>query len=394
MKLGGLPLDYFFSLLVIVLFQLAGNICFCQDSIRLSHDTLKINGQLSLWANYNNKNPLPLYLGGRYIPTAYYGMGSSGKRLLDFEASVNISGTFAFHPFDTSYSDGSIKAYRLWMRYSADQFELRLGLQKINFGSASILRPLMWFDRMDPRDPLHLTDGVWALLARYYFLNNANIWIWGLYGNNDPTGWEIVPSNKNIPEFGGRIQIPVPLGEAAFSYHHRTADNTGIAGFDQSIEKIPEDRIGFDVKLDLKTGFWLEGSWTRKQEDLGTMTNQEIFNAGIDYTFGIGNGLYLAYEHLLFSYDEKPFEFENLNSLSLLTASYPINIFDKVSAIVYYNWTDNKIYNYFTWQKQFDKIMLYVMGYWNPERYYIPAQTISQSMYAGKGIQVMFVLNH
>ena len=69
------------------------------------------------------------------------------------------------------------------MRYSSDQFELRLGLQKINFGSASMLRPLMWFDQMDPRDPLHLTDGVWGLLARYYFLNNANIWLWGLYGN-------------------------------------------------------------------------------------------------------------------------------------------------------------------------------------------------------------------
>ena len=38
--------------------------------------------------------------------------------------------------------------------------------------------------------------------------------------------------------------------------------------------------------------------------------------------------------------------------------------------------------------------MFYVMGYWNPERYNIPTQTISQNMYAGKGIQIMFVFNH
>jgi hypothetical protein len=383
-----------FLILFVALFRFAGAAIVAQELSGPVRDTFNLSGQVSAWTNYNHSGSLPVSLGGRYIPSLYYGIKTPGDKLVDFEASANIYGNLMFHPFDTSYSAADLKAYRLWMRYSADQFELRLGLQKINFGSASILRPLMWFDRMDPRDPLHLTDGVWALLSRYYFLNNANIWLWGLYGNEDPSGWEFIPSNKKIPEFGGRIQVPVPLGEAAFSYHHRTADNTGMAGFDQSWEKIPEDRFGFDAKWDFRTGFWLEGSWTRKGMDLGPLTNQEIFNAGIDYTFGIGNGLYMAYEHLLYSYDEIPFEFENLNSFSLLTASYPLNLFDNISAIIYYNWTENKIYNYFTWQKQLDKILLYVMGYWNPELYNIPAQTISQNMYAGKGIQLMFVFNH
>lgn len=383
-------LIFFFAL-----FHCALNTCHAQELSGSVRDTFNLSGQASAWTNVNHSSLLPVTLGGRYIPSLYYGIKPHGNQLVDFEASANIYGNFSFHPFDTSYATGDLKAYRLWMRYSADQFELRLGLQKINFGSASILRPLMWFDRMDPRDPLHLTDGVWALLARYYFLNNANIWLWSLYGNDDPSGWELIPSNINIPEFGGRIQVPVPKGEAAFSYHHRTADNSGMNGFDQSWEKIPEDRFGFDAKWDFMAGFWFEGSWTRKGKDLGPLTNQEIFNAGIDYTFGLGNGLYMAYEHLLFSYDENPFEFENMNSFSLLTATYTLNLFDKISAIVYYNWTENKIYNYFTWQKQFDKIILYVMGYWNPEEYNnIPAQTISQNMYAGKGIQLMFVFNH
>ena len=91
-----------------------------------------------------------------------------------------------------------------------------------------MLRPLMWFDKIDPRDPLQLTDGVWGLLARYYFLNNANIWLWGLYGNEKPKTWEIGKTNQHYPEFGGRFQSPVPKGEAAVSYHFRMADTRGL----------------------------------------------------------------------------------------------------------------------------------------------------------------------
>ena len=66
-------------------------------------------------------------------------------------------------------TDFRFKPYRLWLRYSTSHLEIRAGLQKINFGSSNILRPLMWFDKMDFRDPLMLTDGVYALLGRYYF---------------------------------------------------------------------------------------------------------------------------------------------------------------------------------------------------------------------------------
>jgi hypothetical protein len=377
-----------------IVFLITGNICLPQDSLRIAGDTLGIKGQLILWANYNNNSPLPVHIGGRYIPSVNYGIRTKTDNLIDFEASANIFGSFAFHPFDTSFTDGSLKPYRLWMRYSSDQFELRFGLQKINFGSASMLRPLMWFDQMDPRDPLHLTDGVWALLARYYFLNNTNIWLWGLFGNNDPRGWELVPVNKKYPEFGGRIQLPVPRGEIAFSYHHRTADNRDMTIFDKYFEKIPEDRFGFDARLDLKTGLWIEGSWTRKWQNLGIFTNEEIINAGIDYTFGLGNGLYAAYEHLIMSSDQNAFKFSNRSSFSLGTLSYPVGLFDKLSAMIYYNWTNKTVYNFVTWQKQFDKIMFYVMGFWNPETYQLPAQTGSQNLFSGRGIQLMFVFNH
>ena len=114
------------------------------------------------------------------------------KRLIDFEASANIYGNAGIHFFDSASADGNISPYRVWGRYSTKQLEVRLGLQKINFGTATMLRALRWFDEVDPRDPLQLTDGVWGGLARYYFLNNTNIWIWVLYGTDRPKGMELM----------------------------------------------------------------------------------------------------------------------------------------------------------------------------------------------------------
>lgn len=380
-------------ILHLIIIVLPGNQAYARETVPETGDTARINGQASAWINGNQNTDFSLASGVRYIPAAYYGIRTEGSGLVDFEASANIFGAISAGPSQETSSEAGIKPYRLWARYSSDQFELRLGLQKINFGSASIMRPLMWFDQMDPRDPLRLTDGVWGLLGRYYFLNNANIWLWGLYGNHDPRAWEIIPSNKKIPEFGGRIQLPVPSGEAAFSYHHRNADNRNMI-FPGVHDRIPEDRFGIDARWDLRTGIWVEGSWTRKRIDMGTLTNQEIMNAGIDYTFSLGNGLYVAYEHLAISFDQKPFGFANLTTFSLATLSYPVGLFDKLSAIIYYDWTNGKIYNFAYWEKQYNNFIIYAMGYLNPRACNLPAQTGSGSLFSGKGIQLMLVFNH
>jgi hypothetical protein len=372
----------------ISLFFLILTICvFGQDSIRFS-------GQLSSWVIINEGNDLPLWGGVRYIPQINYSIPDAPKGQFDSEFSANIFGSAGLYPFDTISTSCAIKPYRAWIRYSSDQFELRLGLQKLNFGSASILRPLMWFDQLDPRDPLHLTDGVWGVLGRYYFLNNANIWLWGLYGNKDPKGWEVAGTNRRFPEGGGRIQLPVPSGEAALSYHYRIADTREIGILVPAFSEIKENRIGFDVKLDMVIGFWIEGSWVTKNKDLGIFTNQEILNTGIDYTFGIGNGLYVVFEQLIAANDERAFEFQNTTTFTLMSISYPLGLFDNISGIVYYDWKNKSSYNFINWQKQFNNLSLYFMGYWNPEKYNIPAQGSGQNLFAGRGIQLMLVLNH
>ena len=377
----------YFDLILIIFFLLL-------PLASVGQDSLSFKGQLSSWILYNNSSKLPVYSGVRYIPQLNYNLPFKNDNHLDFEASVNINGNIGFNPFDTLKADGRIKSYRLWARYSSRQFELRVGLQKINFGSASILRPLMWFDHVDPRDPLKLTDGVWGALGRYYFLNNVNIWVWGLYGNKNPKGWEISGTNRHIPEVGGRIQFPLSTGEAALTYHYRVADTRNSGDLIPHYSEVPENRLGFDIKLDLAVGLWLEGSWVKKSRDLGMFTNQEIINLGTDYTFDLGSGLYVIYEQLVASNDKKPFYFQNTLSFSLLSLSYPVGLFDNISGIVYYDWKNNNVYNFLNWQKQFNNITFYLMGYWNPENYNIPTQGGDQNLFAGKGFQIMFVLNH
>lgn len=374
-------------------FCLSGVLLILSISV-LGQDSLRFSGQLSSWVNLNTANKLPLRAGVRYIPQLNYSLSSGNSGKFDSELSANIYGSAGLHPFDTVTVSGKLKPYRAWIRYSADQFELRFGLQKLNFGSALMMRPLMWFDQLDSRDPLQLTDGVWGLLGRYYFLNNANLWLWGLYGNNDRRGWEVIPGNKKNPEFGGRIQLPVSSGEMAFSYNHRVADSRNMALIATPYDRIPENKFGFDARLDLKAGLWFEGSLTSKTRLIGILTNQLLLNVGADYTFDLGNGVYIACEQLLISYGEKPFSFSNNNSFSLLTLSYPLGLFNKLSTIIYYNWKSNSAYSFLNWQLQFDKFVLYFMGYWNPDTFQLPAQTSTQNIFAGKGIQIMFVYNH
>lgn len=356
--------------------------------------TLKFKGQAITYTHFNPSNEQAWWLGARYLPQLNCEIQLGKSRLIDFEASANVYGNIAFASFDQVESDGDLKPYRLWARYSTPQLEIRAGLQKINFGSASMLRPLMWFDQMDPRDPLKLTDGVWGVLGRYYFMNNANVWLWGLYGNERAKGWEINQTAKGKPEFGGRFQYPIPLGEAALSYHHRTAAVQNPFLSVVNITETPENRMGLDVRIDWALGTWFEASWTNLETDFGIYNNQQVFNLGFDYTFDLGSGLYSTFEQLVFAVDERAFAFSQPLAFSLLSMSYPLGMFDNLSAMVYYDWHNRTMYNFVNFQHQFKQLYLYAMGYWNPENFNMPAPGGGNMLFGGKGIQLMLVWNH
>ncbi|MGQ1784229.1 hypothetical protein [Saccharicrinis sp. GN24d3] len=352
------------------------------------------NGQFSAWTLYNPDNPVPLLAGSRYIPQLNYAISLNKNNKIDFEVSANIFGNIGYRSIDSISTHGGIRTYRAWGRYSSKQLEVRIGLQKINFGSATMLRPLRWFDQVDPRDPLLLTNGVWGVLGRYYFLNNTNIWLWCLYSNHSVKGIEFLTTKKGYPEFGGRVQYPVSSGEAGLSFHHRMADSRNLNNTIPEYDVIPENRIGLDARWDKVIGVWIEGVWVNKGENLGKYSNREIFTAGTDYTFGIGSGLSIIAEHMVIANDEKAFSFRDATNFSALTLSYPIGMFDKLTFITYFDWHNKSAYRFVNWQKEFNKTSLYIMGYWNPIDSMLPVTSSEENILGGAGIQLLFAFNH
>lgn len=358
-------------------------------------DTLLFQGQLSAWLQVNPEEEVPVWIGARYIPQLGYQYRWGGKHLLDFEFSANVYQGVGFHPRDTLAFDALLKPYRILCRYALPQFEVRLGLQKINFGSASMFRPLMWFDSMDPRDPLKLTDGVWGVLGRYYWLNNANLWLWGLYGNSTLRSWEIGATRKTLPEFGGRFQHPVPAGEAAFTMHYRRTDTTGFSGSLTGEGEIPEIRLGVDGKWDIGPGVWVEGAWFHKTVDLGMLTNQLILNTGADMTLSAGNGISVSGEHLMLGVGSETLPTDKLFHLTGLSASYPISLFDQVSILCFLEWEHKQLYSFVSWRRQMKHITLFVMAHWSPDDQ-VAAQIkgLGSSSFSGRGVQIMITFNH
>jgi hypothetical protein len=171
------------------------------------------------------------------------------------------------------------------------------------------------------------------------------------------------------------------------------ADARSVNVYLSGYEKIAENRIGFDARFDKVIGFWLEGSWVGTGKNIGRFTNQVNLNLGADYTFNWGSGLNAVIEHLISSYDEKAFAFDNSISMTALSLNYPIGMFDNLNTIVFYNWEDKQLYNFINWSKQYDSIVLNIMGYWNPDDYNMPIQANAENLFGGKGLQMMLVYN-
>jgi hypothetical protein len=217
------------------------------------------------------------------------------SRLVDGEISINAYGFGESPGWDDLDTTGRLKLYRVWGRFKTSRFEGRVGLQKINFGSALLLRPLRWFDSVDPRDPLQITEGVYGLLVREYFPRNFTVWAWGLYGNEHLKGLEFSPTRERTPEYGGRFQAPLSKGEIAFTTHHRRADlSKGLTSVGAGEDPVArEHRYGLDGKWDIGIGLWFEAAAIRQTRRGLSSADSGALTLGADYTFGVGNGLHV-----------------------------------------------------------------------------------------------------
>ncbi|BDD00451.1 hypothetical protein [Persicobacter psychrovividus] len=365
-------------------------------SLSAQAQELNFNGMAMGFTNYTPKEDHQLWSGARYLPELEYRHMLDSASAFTINVSANIYGSMKYVG-ERPYYEGQVSPYRFWARYSHDNLEIRLGLQKIDFGSSSMLRPMQWFNGIDPRDPLGLTDGVYALLGRYYFQNNANIWLWGLYGNENRRGTDLFKTDRKAPEYGGRFQYPTAKGELAVSFHHKSLYDDELQ--ENNLIQGPENKIGLDGKWDLGIGLWFEATYTQSdfvQEELAPFKNQGLLDVGLDYTLGIGNGLYVGGEHLLSAYAQDPTfggPREIMNTTALQT-NYPLTFDDNISFMVYHLWESQQTAYFMNFQHNFRRLSAYMMVYYNPDvRSNIPTNDFNQ-MSAGWGARLMLVYNH
>lgn len=363
----------------------------------ISHAAFSLNwsikGQVSGWINGNFADIHNTQIGLRYIPETSLSHDLSDKSCIDAELSLN---TFSSYDIKTSSGESNLSTYRAWLRYSTTQFEARFGLQQIKFAPAMILRPLMWFDQLDPRDPLQLTNGVTGALLRYYFLNNADIWLWGLMSNGERKGLEIMPTVDTSFEYGGRVQYPLGSGEIALTYHHRQADPNPLLQGWLTLDPLAENRYALDGKWDIGIGLWFESALIHKDIDYYPINYQKYLTIGADYTFGLGNGVHVLGEHLFMNISKEWYETNDRTEFTAILADYSVTLWDVLMGIVYYNWETKKSYQFLTWRRTFDHWSFNVALYWNPENPSMPGLSPSETSTfgLGKGFQFMVIYNH
>ncbi|MDZ7316448.1 MAG: hypothetical protein ONB24_10025 [candidate division KSB1 bacterium] len=350
---------------------------------------INLSGQLSGWALGNLKRG-GAQVGFHYLPEAFGGSPLASGRL-DGTLSLHLRGDYRLSAHE---GEASARVYRAWLRWSSDHFEARFGLQKLDFGSALLLRPLMWFDSLDPRDPLHLTSGVTGGMLRWVSSHNIVVQGWALLGSGKPKGLELIPSPKNAFEFGGRAQFPTPKGEIAFTAHRRRVESPSfLPGSGGS--RTAENRLAVDGKWDLGIGLWFEASRVQPEMRIAGIGTQKFLTIGTDYTFPLGNGLHVLLEEMLSKIDlNLPNVGEN-HRVAALQADYAFSLWDQFAAIYFLDQQRKELYQYYVWRRTYDNWSINLAFLASPKTAALPfTRTENALPFQGHCLFLIIVLNH
>jgi len=358
----------------------------CLNSVCCNAASFEHHGKIAISGGYNDN----VYgqLGLRYIPEFSYTQYLNENLTLDAEFALNLFTYTTFDSFNDFGNNADASLYRSWLRLSGNMYEVRVGLQKINFGPGRILRSLKWFDQVDPLDPLKLTDGVYGILGKYYFANNSSIWVWGLYGNDDPKGLEVYRSDEYRPEFGFRYQFPVAKGEMAVTYHNRRIEdiNTQKSSWMGDIQGGVENRYAIDGSFDIGIGLWFEAVFSHI--DIPSLINPwtRFITIGADYTFDVGNGVHVIGEHFVKSSGSGILDQNNEESTSAISVDFSTGISDTITLIGYFDWQKDKFSPNVSWQRTYDNWLINITAFHN--------SSDSDTVYSGTGLRCTVTYNY
>jgi len=280
----------------------------------------------------------------------------------------------------------SSKPYRQWLRYSSDQIEARLGLQKIAFGPAMVLRSLAWFDTIDPKDPTGQTDAVKAFRLRLFPTSSLALWLWSI--NND----------QDTLSYGGRAELSTSIGEWGLTYHQDPTELGQSVGQFPIFISGPHQRVAVDYRFDGYFGFWFEGTGifadSKQDVELNRFT---LFTLGADYTIPIGSGLLMMAETMKINGSSTAVDSSSEQTYTALMASLPINMLHNLMFIAQIDWDNSHMYNYLRWGVTYDHFSLNFILSISPKRgdYDIAKEDLPKIVAGfGTGLQFMLIYNH
>lgn len=344
-------------------------------------------GQLSTWTRgFQQNHRWDQQAGVRYLPGARVEKAVNEASFWDAEVIANAVAAAGSGSGDEV---GRVEIYRATLRYATPKTDTSLGLQKIAFGPTRLLRPLGWFDRIDPADPVGFTEGVYSLRFRYDALNNANAWLWCMMFNDDPKGNESVGSAGDRPEWGGRIQAPVLDGELAATFHFRTVDGSpmGISDFSQR-------RYALDGRWDPGVGLWFEAVLEDRTDSSRGFGWVKTVAIGTDYTFDWGNGLYALVEHMAAAVSGDAAGWDEDQWVTAWMLDYPVNIVDTVTLFGSYQWENGRFGSRLNWQRTFDEVIVNVGIFDYPGTAASPGDLSRRAVSSGSGVEIVLIYNH
>lgn len=315
----------------------------------------------------------------RYIPELRLDQQVKAELRLGLDVALDLYN----YSLGDSLTEMDVNFYRLGLRYDSPATQVRIGLQKINFGPARMLRVLQWFDQVDVRDPLALSPGVWAGLGHHYFENGVDLRLWMMA--DAPNQWRnVAGSQDEWPwDLGARLEVPMPKGTLGMTIHQ--LDLTEVSG-------ISETRTAADIRFDAIIGLWSETMLSHVQLP-GSQMDMVTIMAGLDYTFGIGNGLYVAVEGLTSfagAFDDT-LDWQ-VRSVALMS-NYSLGLSDALVAYVYTMETpamDRKIIPMLGWNHTQGNWLFYLAIYDMPQL----AQIASLTLPTGTGVQFNVAYSH
>lgn len=347
-------------------------------------------GELSLSASANGVKSQDIQIITRYLPAIEIQQSLNDSWDYDIEVRWQLSWGSFLDTLDFSETATILEPYRVALNLQNQNTEYIIGLQKINFGPARILRPLMWFDSVNPTDPLELTPGVTGVSTNHYYASGWSSRSWILLPG-DPIGWEVFPDKQGAPEIGGRLTLPIGGGQAGLTTSWRKTD---LSDYLPSLSEMNEWKIGLDGFWDVGIGLWFESVYKLQLADDPYLRDQVQAVVGADYTIWVGNGIHVLAEHMLLKPLSSFFADETELQFTSLMMNYSPTIIDQISLMFYMDWENEQPLAYLSWGQTYDTFRFTLGAFYTDTNRSQDSDASLNSDFSGKGLQLTVAYNH